>query len=147
MPTIGDFSDRDHRDCDDLLPSAEAAMGQNNRDRARSLLGRFQAAMAPDLAMEETMPFPAFEARSGMQSWPTEAMRTEHDQMRGLLQKMAVAVTQADQDRYLGLSETLNMLMQQHKLKEENLLYLISEQVLGAERDSVIRAMEAVAWS
>jgi hemerythrin-like domain-containing protein len=72
-------------------------------------------------------------------------MRMEHAQMRGLLQEMAGAVTNADESRYLGLSETLNMLMQQHNLKEENMLYPMSDQVLGDERDSLIRAMQAIA--
>jgi hemerythrin-like domain-containing protein len=96
------------------------------------------------LAMEEAVLFPAFEARTGMSMGPTEVMRSEHAQMRGLLQEMAGAVASADQNRYLGLSETLNMLMQQHNLKEENMLYPMSDQVLAADRDSLIHAMEAL---
>jgi len=144
MSTIVDFLGGDHRACDDLFASAEDAVAQNNWDSARSLFERFQAAMAHHLAMEETVLFPAFEARTGMSAGPTQVMRMEHEQMRGLLQEMAGAVTNADQNRYLGLSETLNMLMQQHNLKEENMLYPMSDQVLGGERDSVIRSMEAV---
>lgn len=144
MSTIVDFLGNDHRACDDLFASAEDAVAQKNWDSARSLFERFQTAMAHHLAMEETVLFPAFEARTGMSSGPTQVMRMEHEQMRGLLQEMAGAVTNADQDRYLGLSETLNMLMQQHNLKEENMLYPMSDQVLGGERDSLIRAMEAM---
>ena len=144
MSTIVDFLGSDHRTCDDLFASAEGAVAQNNWDSARSLFARFQAAMAHHLAMEEEVLFPAFEARTGMSMGPTEVMRTEHAQMRGLLQEMALAVANADHDRYLGLSETLNMLMQQHNLKEENMLYPMSDKVLGGERDSLIRAMQAV---
>jgi iron-sulfur cluster repair protein YtfE (RIC family) len=57
---------------------------------------------------------------------------------------MAIAVANADHDRYLGLSETLNMLMQQHNLKEENMLYPMSDQVLGGARDEVIHSVEAM---
>jgi len=145
MSTIVDFLGGDHRACDDLFASAEVAVAQKNWDSARSLFERFQTAMAHHLAMEEEVLFPAFEARTGMRTGPTEVMRTEHAQMRGLLQEMAGAVTNADESRYLGLSETLNMLMQQHNLKEENMLYPMSDQVLGGERDSLIRAMEAIA--
>ena len=35
--------------------------------------------------------------------------------------------------------------MQQHNLKEENMLYPMSDQVLGSDRDDLIRAMQAVA--
>jgi len=145
MSTIMDFLGNDHRACDDLFASAEVAVAQKNWDSARSLFERFQKAMAHHLAMEEAVLFPAFEARTGMRTGPTEVMRMEHEQMRGLLQEMAGAVANADESRYLGLSETLNMLMQQHNLKEENMLYPMSDQVLGDERDSLIRAMEAIA--
>ncbi len=144
MSTIVDFLGSDHRACDDLFASAEDAVAQKSWDSARGLFKRFQKAMAHHLAMEEDVLFPAFEARTGMRMGPTEVMRTEHAQMRGLLQEMAITVANANHDRYLGLSETLNMLMQQHNLKEENMLYPMSDQVLGGERDDVIHSMEAM---
>ncbi|HWR76722.1 MAG TPA: hemerythrin domain-containing protein [Thiobacillus sp.] len=144
MSTIVDFLGGDHRACDDLFASAEVAVAQKSWDSARSLFERFQAAMARHLAMEEAVLFPAFEARTGNSMGPTQVMRMEHEQMRGLLQEMASAVADANHGRYLGLSETLNMLMQQHNLKEENMLYPMSDQVLGSERDDLIRAMEAM---
>jgi len=145
MSTILAFLGTDHRACDDLFASAEAAVAQKNWDSARSVFEHFQAAMAHHLAMEEEVLFPAFEARTGMSSGPTEVMRMEHQQMRGLLHDMGRAVLDANQTSYLGLSETLNMLMQQHNLKEENMLYPMSDQVLGGERDGLIRSMEAIA--
>ena len=59
--------------------------------------------------------------------------------------EMARAVAAGNQNGFLGLSETLNMLMQQHNLKEENMLYPMSDQVLGDEGASLIREMEASA--
>ena len=145
MSTILDFLGSDHRSCDDLFASAEEAVAKKNWDSARSLFGRFQAALAHHLAMEEEVLFPAFEARTGMSMGPTQVMRMEHEQMRGLIEDMAHAVAEANHNAYLGLSETLNMLMQQHNLKEENMLYPMSDQVLGGEREDLIRTMEAVA--
>jgi iron-sulfur cluster repair protein YtfE (RIC family) len=144
MGTILEFLGSDHHACDNVFASAEEAVARNDWDSARSLFDRFQAAMARHLAMEEDILFPAFESRTGMSGGPTEVMRMEHAQMRDLLQAMADAVAAGDQNRYLGLSETLNMLMQQHNLKEENMLYPMSDQVLGAERAAVIQSMEAV---
>jgi iron-sulfur cluster repair protein YtfE (RIC family) len=145
MLTILDFLGSDHRSCDDLFASAEAAAAKKDWDSARTLFDRFQAAMAHHLAKEEEVLFPAFEARTGMSMGPTQVMRSEHEQMRGLIGDMARAAAEANRDGYLGLSETLNMLMQQHNLKEENMLYPMSDQVLVGERDSLIRAMEAMA--
>jgi iron-sulfur cluster repair protein YtfE (RIC family) len=143
MGTILEFLGSDHHACDNLFASAEDAVARNDWDSARSVFGQFQAAMARHLAMEEDVLFPAFENRTGMRAGPTEVMRMEHAQMRDLLEEMARAVAAGDQDRYLGLSETLNMLMQQHNLKEENMLYPMSDRVLGADSTSVIQAMEA----
>jgi hemerythrin-like domain-containing protein len=145
MSTILEFLGSDHRLCDDLFASAEAAVAQKDWDSARTLFDRFLAAMAHHLAMEEEVLFPAFEARTGMSGGPTQVMRMEHEQMRTLFQDMARAVADADRNSYLGLSETFNMLMQQHNLKEENMLYPMSDQVLGGERDDLIRSMQTVA--
>lgn len=144
MSTILEFLGSDHRICDDLFASAEAAAAQKNWDSARNLFDRFLAAMAHHLAMEEQVLFPAFEARMGNSMGPTQVMRTEHEQMRTLFQDMARAAADANLNSYLGLSETLNMLMQQHNLKEENMLYPMSDQMLGGQRDDLIRSMEAI---
>ena len=145
MSTILDFLGSDHRACDDLFASAESAAAQRSWDSARTLFDRFQAAMDHHLSMEETVLFPAFEARTGNSMGPTQVMRTEHEQMRGLMRDMAGAAAAGDQRAFLGLSETLNMLMQQHNLKEENMLYPMSDQVLSGDRGDLIRAMQAVA--
>ena len=147
MSTILDFLGSDHRACDDLFASAEADAAQNNWDSARTLFVRFREAMAHHLSMEETVLFPAFEARTGNSMGPTQVMRMEHEQMRGLMQDMAGAVAAGNQNAYLGLSETLNMLMQQHNLKEENMLYPMSDQVLSGDRDNLIRTMQAIPGS
>ncbi len=144
MSTVLEFLGNDHRACDDLFASTEAAVAQGRWDGAREQFAQFDAAMARHLAMEEEVLFPAFEARTGMRTGPTEVMRMEHAQMRDLLKEMASAAASADQGRFLGLSETLNMLMQQHNLKEENMLYPMSDQVLAGERDSVLRRMESL---
>lgn len=144
MSTILEFMGGDHRACDDFFASAEDAVAKKNWDSARSLFDRFQAEMAHHLAMEEKLLFPAFEARTGMSMGPTQVMRSEHEQMRGLIAEMAGALAESRQDAYLGQSETLNMLMQQHNLKEENVLYPMCDQVLGSERDGLIHDMEAI---
>ena len=144
MGSILDFMGSDHRACDELFAAAEEAVGKPDWDRARDLFARFHAATLHHLAMEEEVLFPAFEARTGMRMGPTEVMRGEHMQMRDLLQEMASAVAAGNQGSFLGLSETLNMLMQQHNLKEENVLYPMTDQALGGERDDLIRAMQAI---
>ena len=144
MGSILDFMGSDHRACDELFATAEDAVAKSDWDHARDLFARFHAATLHHLAREEEVLFPAFEARTGMRMGPTEVMRGEHVQMRDLMQEMASAVAAGNQGSFLGLSETLNMLMQQHNLKEENVLYPMTDQALGGERDDLIRAMQAI---
>jgi hemerythrin-like domain-containing protein len=60
-------------------------------------------------------------------------MRSEHNQMRGLLDQMAEAFARGDHDELLDQGDTLLMLIQQHNQKEEHILYPMCENALDAE--------------
>ena len=143
MHTILEFMGGDHKACDDLFAAAETAVADKNWDSARSLFERFEAAMAHHLAMEEEVLFPAFEARTGMSMGPTQVMRMEHVQMRELFQAMADAVQNQDKDEFLGQAETLLVMMQQHNMKEEQILYRMADQMLAGELEDVLQRMRA----
>lgn len=144
MATILDFLGKDHRACDDLFVSAKAAVVHKNWGSARRQFDRFLAAMLSHLAREEKVLFPTFETRTANSMGPTRVMRMQHEQMRRLMQDMARTVADADHCRYLCLSETLSVLMQQHNLKEEDLLFPMFDQLLDDERAELIGAMEAI---
>ncbi len=144
MSTILEFLSTDHRACDEQFAAAEEAVAQKQWERAKRDFGRFETAMERHFAMEEQVLFPAFEARTGMSSGPTQLMRMEHEQMRTLIREMGKALETSDQPRYLGLSETLNMLMQQHNVKEESMLYPMSDRVLGEDSNKVVQDMNAL---
>lgn len=145
MGTILDYLGSDHRVCDNLFASAEEAVTQKDWDRARREFKHFLAAMLHHLAREERVLFPAFEARTANNMGPTRVMRMEHAQMRRLMQDMARTVADDDHCRYLCLSASLGMLMQQHNLKEEELLFPMFELMLDDARDDLIGAMQAIA--
>ena len=73
------------------------------------------------------------------QAWPQVLMksiiwqRELNQQMSGLLQEMDAALARTDGQAYLGQSETLLMLMRQHNMKEENILYPMSDQALAEQ--------------
>lgn len=148
MDTILEFLGADHRACDDLFAAGETAVTQEHWDEAGGLFGRFRTAIDRHMAMEEQILFPAFEAGTGFSMGPTRVMRMEHDQMRELMHEMETALAKRNDRGYLGLSETLNMLMQQHNLKEEGMLYPMCDQTLAASKDSLIHEMEmARGWA
>jgi hemerythrin-like domain-containing protein len=100
--------------------------------------------MRQHFKMEEEVLFPAFEQRTGMSMGPTQVMRMEHGQMRELFQAMADAVQKQDKDEFLGQAETLLVMMQQHNMKEEQILYRMADQMLSAEMEDVLQKMRGV---
>lgn len=141
MHTISDFLGTDHRRCDDLFAAAESVCGRQDWQQCGRAFEDFRQAMEQHLSMEEQVLFPSFEDASGSAKGPTQVMRMEHGQMRELFEEMAEAVARQDAQRYLGLSETLLVLMQQHNLKEEQILYHMCDRMLGARSEQVLARM------
>ncbi len=141
---IRDFMTSSHRDCDAIYARAEAAAGDGEAVRARDAQAEFEAALAHHLAMEETVLFPEFEDRTGMRAGPTAVMRMEHGQMRALLAQMNQALEGGDLAAYLGAGETLMILIQQHNMKEEQMLYPMADRALSDSAGDVLARMRAV---
>jgi len=129
----------DHARCDALFTEAKSAVCERRWEVAQERFARFRAALDRHFAAEEELLFPAFEAHTGMSGGPTRVMRHEHTQMMGLLESMAVALEQRDADAYLGQAETLLVLMRQHNLKEEQVLYPMCDRSLGQDNGLMAR--------
>jgi hemerythrin-like domain-containing protein len=144
MAIITDTMTGDHRHCDQLFAQAEESVSNSNWGDASAQFNKFHAAMEHHFSMEEWVLFPTFEQATGQTSGPTQVMRMEHRQMRQLLTDMTQAVEQRDMNEYLGLSETLMMLMQQHNMKEEQMLYPMTDRTFGSGADEVVAKMQSI---
>jgi hemerythrin-like domain-containing protein len=145
MTSISDFMTQDHRACDDLLAVAEENIAKGNWDKATEQFDKFRKDTERHLTIEEESLFPAFENKTGMTMGPTQIMRSEHQQMRKVFDDLALKLAARDMDGCLGLTETLMVLMQQHNMKEEQVLYRMMDQSLGGEAASLLeRAGAAV---
>ncbi|CAK0776087.1 Hemerythrin domain-containing protein [Gammaproteobacteria bacterium] len=145
MGTLNDYLTNDHRHCDNLFALAEESAGQGGT--TTNTLSTFQAlrqAMERHFVREEEILFPAFEQHGGSNG-PTTVMRMEHAQMRELFEEMNEALVAGDNDGYLGRYETLLVMMQQHNLKEERILYPMTDRVLAEVATHLIGQMAAVA--
>ena len=131
MNAIALYLGNDHEHCDHLFADAEDAVGRQDWPEASDRLAAFKLAILSHFAREEEILFPEFEQRTGMTGGPTQVMRLEHEQMRDALEGMTTAVSDRDADTYLGLAETLLMLMRQHNIKEERILYPMADQALS----------------
>jgi iron-sulfur cluster repair protein YtfE (RIC family) len=121
-----------HKLCDQLFASAEESCISGDWAQGERAFTRLRVQLEAHFVSEEELLFPAFEEATGMSAGPTEVMRSEHAQMRGLLEQMAAALVVKDDDAFGGAAETLLILMQQHNVKEENILYPMCDNVLGA---------------
>lgn len=144
MTTISQFMSDQHRHCDDLFAAAENAAGEGDWPSCARQFKQFADGMERHFRMEENVLFPAFEQETGMTMGPTEVMRNEHIQMREVLKQLTQAVEQKNQDAYLGHSETMLILMQQHNLKEESVLYPMTDRSLGENGEEIISRMTAL---
>ena len=144
METISSFLTQDHRDCDEDFAILENAVVQKDWAKAKDLYEKYVAHMRLHFDMEEKVMFPVFEQNTGMSCGPTQVMKMEHAQMNQLMDQMSEDLQKEDADHFLGLSETLMMLMQQHNMKEEQMLYAMADAHLTAQREDILTNMKAL---
>ncbi len=126
------FFEQDHRDCDARWVDVEELLDTLDVDAARVAWQKFDAGMRRHIAMEEEVLFPALESATRMDGGgPTAMMRMEHQQMRGLLDQIESAMESGDAEQAMDIGDTLLMLVQQHNIKEEGMLYPMAENVLA----------------
>lgn len=145
MSDIKEFLTNDHRACDEAFAAMEDAVAAKSSD-AEKLYENFSNDLANHFSMEEIVLFPMLGQVSSEASSATKAMEMEHEQMRSLLSKMRKAVEEMDKENFFSLSETLMILMQQHNMKEEQLLYTLAQQHLAEDADHIIRQMRSVVY-
>lgn len=142
--TIKEYMTQDHRDCDELFSDLENRVAKGEWSEAKQLFTPFYEAMIRHFRLEEEVIFPAFEQKTGMTQGPTRVMSMEHDQMRQVLKGLEGALEGEEKGRFLGLSETLMILTQQHNMKEEQMLYTMVNMHLQKESDELMKEMLAL---
>ncbi|MDQ7990128.1 MAG: hemerythrin domain-containing protein [Candidatus Dactylopiibacterium sp.] len=131
--TFPDYLTTDHRACDELLGQLRQHANGADWGAARTAFDALRHDVLAHFAAEEEILFPAFEARTGMRQGPTAVMRMEHEEARDLLEDLAQAVAADDREGVRGHGEALLILLQQHNMKEENILYPMGANVAGPD--------------
>jgi len=143
MSSIKEYLTNDHRACDEVFAQMEEKANNSLVD-AKEITQSFVADMERHFQREERVMFPEFETKTGMLNGPTEMMRQEHSQMRNLMQQLLGAIENDDKDKFFGLSETLMILLQQHNMKEEQMLYTMAQQHLSADAKRIVEMMDSL---
>ena len=144
MDTISSFLTSDHRACDEEFANLEYAIASQDWEESQMQLEKFSSDLVHHFDMEEKVMFPVFEEVTGMTQGPTMVMRMEHSQMRGILEDLKADIEKKDKNHFFGVSESLMMLMQQHNMKEEQMLYRMADMHLGSLVSKVIEDMKAL---
>ena len=144
MANIKEFMTKDHRDCDDTFAEMEQKANSEGLAAAKELYAKMAEEMEHHFQMEERVLFPAFEEKTGMTEGPTQMMRMEHSQMRSLIQEIGEAIESDNKDRFFGLTETMMIIVQQHNMKEEQMLYTMVQQHLSGDVNQFIMIMDAM---
>ncbi|MCP4971981.1 MAG: hemerythrin domain-containing protein [Arcobacter sp.] len=140
--TISSFLTQDHRDCDEMFANLENIVASENWIEVEKVFESFSNDLQHHFNMEEKVMFPKFEEKTGMTQGPTAMMRMEHQQMLQILSQMNEDISKKQKDHFFGLSETLMMIMQQHNMKEEQMLYRMADSHLSTDVLFVVSEMK-----
>ncbi len=134
----------EHAHCDQLYAEGETALGEDQIEVCEENMRAFIHGMRRHFEMEEDILFPAFEAATGMVGGPPEVMRMEHEQIRGVLDQLSEILDAQQHEQIFSIGETLMILIQQHNMKEENILYAMIDNHLGGQVDGLLKQMQLV---
>ncbi|HSP05622.1 MAG TPA: hemerythrin domain-containing protein [Acidobacteriota bacterium] len=142
--SICKYFEKDHDRLDGLFQEYQRLKG-TDFPRAKECFMQFEFGLRRHIIWEEEILFPIFEEKSGMrENGPTEVMRSEHRQIHQtievLRQKLLAGNSNTGHEE-----EYLLMLLGNHNLKEENILYpLIDDHINEKELQEVFQQMENI---
>ncbi len=142
--SIATHYEADHDRLDGLFKQFQASK-RSNFVRAKDCFRQFKIGLQRHIIWEEEILFPIFERETGMkETGPTEVMRSEHRQIRDLLEAIHRKVQQQDPESDAEESGLLEVLGS-HNQKEEQILYPMIDRLLGnQERQEIFTRMKTV---
>lgn len=142
---ISQYMREEHRHCDESFAEAEKAVIEKDFAKAKEQFIIFTDDTIKHFQKEEESLFPTFEKVTGNTEGPTRVMRFEHEQVRGLMGKMAQAIESQDSDAYPSLAESMMILLQQHNMKEEQMLYAMCDRMIPQDlKEQTLATMKAM---
>jgi uncharacterized protein (DUF2249 family) len=134
----------DHDRLETIEERAFRAYARGDGDGARAAWTEFDFGLRRHIRFEEQILFPAFEGGTGMSpdAGPTAVMRAEHREIEELLAAIDGAL--AGGGAPLPLREELHQVLGAHNMKEEHVLYPMTDRSLGeAESDALVARIQS----
>lgn len=145
MEKLSIYCAKDHARCDAMYQAVLARVTARDWQQAALCFAGFAQALMRHMAMEETVLFTAVEQVTGTRAGPIQVLRVEHQQLRGILQRLAGAIAQCRLTDFADHADTFRIMLQQHSLKEDGMLYPLADRVLQARHAELIGQMTAFA--
>jgi uncharacterized protein (DUF2249 family)/hemerythrin-like domain-containing protein len=141
---VREFLGDDHHRLDAILRRAAISAHAGSFADARASFAEFRCGLERHIEMEEQILFPSFEKETGITGGPTVVMHLEHLEIRRLMNAIGASLQAED---LAGLLETIReftTLLEEHNVKEENVLYPTVDRALGSdrERDAIVQCMQ-----
>jgi iron-sulfur cluster repair protein YtfE (RIC family) len=119
----------EHRRIEGALSDTVSQLAAGLVADARAVFDRLDAEMRLHFRAEEELILPVFEARAGI-AGPVAVIRREHRAIEALLDAVVVALDRNDAASAGDRLHRLAVLLTDHHLKEERILYPKTDQVL-----------------
>lgn len=144
MQAITDLLSLNHERCDQLFAAVETAIGKDNATQAQTAFNAFHHAMQRHFTIEDVILFPAFEQNNDSDLGVTHMMRMEHEQMRELIEQIQGTLNNGNLQACASLAANLLPLIQQHNLKEEQVLYPLLDRALHDKTTELIQRIKSL---
>ncbi|MFN3605297.1 MAG: hemerythrin domain-containing protein [Leptonema sp. (in: bacteria)] len=130
---LKEYLTKDHKECDQLFANFENSLQKKDFENILKTLDGFTKKTIRHFKIEEEILFPLFEEKTQNTMGPTQVMRMEHQEISFYLEelkKLSENLNSNTIHTMLSITETIVFLLQQHNLKEEQILYTMFERVL-----------------
>lgn len=145
--TVSDYLESDHRRLDAIATAVDKLSGDGAHEQAGERFAEFACGLDRHIVAEEQILFPAFERMTGMtMGGPTAVMRSEHVEIRGLMAQVTGAIQVRDAGGTQSALRRLGEVLGIHNMKEEQILYPMTDQAAGGERerDDLVKRLQAL---
>ncbi len=141
--SLGSTFKADHDRLSGLLEDALRLTSYSKSVSARATFERFATDLRRHMETEDRFLFPRFEQQTGMQErGPTLMLRREHHEIESRLALITAALRSKDNTKASSEMQALTALLEDHRRREETLLYATCDRLLDpTELDVAARAL------
>lgn len=133
-----EYLQADHRRLDGIMTDCTSKAESGDMAGAAAAFSRFREGLTRHIKIEEGLLFPEFEKATGLEraSGPTGVMRSEHEEILRLLGLIRELFDGAEPDatEFSDLRSALVALLHEHNVKEERILYPMTDQMVAPDR-------------